>query len=92
MHSLDGSQVRHAQRRTTVEGYLRGGSRGGHGQRHSQHPGGHREGLPGQGVGRPSERRRRVLGPCGLADGAPLVVDAQVTPPGAQEAAQPPSA
>lgn len=81
-----------APRRGVLSRVISGaGPRGGHGQRPSQHPGGHRRGAArawgGDGhqssVGEP-------WGPAGWLTELFWVADAQLTPPGAQEAAQPP--
>lgn len=73
MHSLDGSQVRCAQERNTVQGYLRGGSTWRTRPKTQPTPGGtQKRGCQGVGWGWPSEQRGRALGPCRLADGALL--------------------
>lgn len=51
MHSLDGSQVRCAQRRSTVQGYLRGGHAEDTAKDTANTRGDTEEGPPGRGVG-----------------------------------------
>lgn len=67
------------------------GPHGGHGQRHSQHRGEQRRGAARPwGRGGHQSSVGEPWGPGGWLTELFWVVDAQVTPPGAQEAAQPP--